>query len=323
MRKHLMKSLKIAVATLLSIFVAGELGLQHSATAGIITVLSIRNTKRETLQSALHRGMAYICALGLAFFWFRILGFTLPAFAVYLFCFAFLCMAAGWQEAISSDSVLITHFLAAGNMGGFMLMNETLIFLIGTGMGILVNLHLHSREADFEKLAEEVDAQVKGILRRMSVWLRMEDKSAYHSDCFEKLEEATRQAKLCAAANYNNSFFQKDTYQLDYLRMREQQTVVLKGIYQNIKRMEYLPCQIEKVADLFAEVEQAYHRENTVEGLLYRLEKLMTEMKEEKLPESREEFEARAILFYILTQMEELLQIKRRFILGRNKEKER
>lgn len=323
MRKHLMKSLKIAVATLLSIFIAGELGLQHSATAGIITVLSIRNTKRETLQSALHRGMAYICALGLAFFWFRILGFTLPAFAVYLFCFAFLCMATDWQEAISSDSVLITHFLAAGNMGGFMLMNETLIFLIGTGMGILVNLHLHSREADFEKLAEEVDAQVKGILRRMSVWLRMEDRSGYGSDCFERLEEATRQAKLCAAANYNNSFFKKDTYQLDYLRMREQQTVVLKGIYQNIKRMEYLPCQNEKVADLFAEVEQAYHRENTVEGLLCRLEKLMAEMKEEKLPESREEFEARAILFYILTQMEELLQIKRRFILSRNTEKER
>ena len=202
-------------------------------------------------------------------------------------------------------------------MGNYMLVNETLLFLIGAGIGIVVNLHLHSKDEDFEKLADDVDEQIKGILRRMSGWLKTRDKSDYHSNCFERLEETLQQAKLCGAANYNNSFLKKDTYELDYIRMREQQTVVLKGIYHNIKRMDYLPDQIEKVAELFAEVEQAYHKENTVEVLLERLGSFLEEMKKEKLPESRAEFEARAILFYILTQMEELLQIKRQFILGR------
>jgi uncharacterized membrane protein YgaE (UPF0421/DUF939 family) len=265
--------------------------------------------------------MAYLCALVLAFASFEVIDYSLPAFAVYLFCFALLCMAAGWQEAISSNSVLITHFLNAGNMGLSMLANETLVFLIGAGMGILVNLHLHSKESDFERLAGNVDDQIKGILRRMSQWIGKQDKKEYQSDCFKQLEEATRAAKLCAAANYNNSFFRKDTYELDYIRMRKQQTVVLKGIYKNIKRMDYLPDQAEQIAELFAQVEQAYHKENTVEELLEGLRMLLEEMKKEKLPESREEFEARAILFYILTQMEELLQIKRRFILERNKEK--
>lgn len=314
MKEHLLKSLKIAVAALLSIFIAGELGLQHSATAGIITVLSIQKTKRETLRSAANRGMAYVCALVLAFICFRLLGYTLPAFAVYLLLFAFLCMSAGWQEAITTDSVLISHFMNEGSMGLGMLTNETLLFAIGAGMGILVNLHLHSKEADFAKLADEVDRQIKGILRRMSLWLQQADKMGYDSGCFEILEKATRQAKLCAAANYNNSLLKKDTYQLDYIRMREQQTVVLKGIYQNIKRLHYLPDQAGKVAELFAEVEQAYHKENTVEGLLERLGEFLEEMKQEDLPRSREEFEARAILFYILMQMEELLKIKRRFI---------
>ena len=72
-----------------------------------------------------------------------------------------------------------------------------------------------------------------------------------------------------------------------------------------------------RVAELFAEVEQAYHKENTVEGLIERLQVFLEEMKQEDLPHLREEFEARAILFYILMQMEELLQIKRRFISGR------
>ncbi len=314
LKKHLFKSLKIAVAALLSIFIAGELGLKFSATAGIITVLSIQKTKRETLKSAVNRGMAYVCALILAGVCFRVLGYTLPAFAVYLFLFAFLCMAAGWQEAITTDSVLITHFLNEGNMNPEMLGNETLLFLIGAGMGILVNLHLHSKEADFVKLADEVDEQIKGILHRMSAWLPRQNKEMYESNCFPKLEKAIQQAKLCAAANYNNSLFQKETYQLDYVRMREQQTVVLKGIYHNIKSLHYLPQQTVKVAALFAAVEQAYHKDNTVEGLLNRLQDLFAEMKQEKLPENREEFEARAILFYILMQVEELLLIKRRFV---------
>ena len=316
-KKHLLKSLKIAVAALLSIFIAGEMGLTHSATAGIITVLSIGRTKRETFRSAANRGMAFVCALALAFVCFRLLGYTLPAFGLYLFMFAFLCMLNGWQEAITTDSVLISHFLNEGNMSWQLIGNETMLFIIGVGLGILVNLHLHSKEADFEKLAEEVDGQMKGILRRMSVWIREPDKSGYHGDCFGKLEESIRQAKLCAAANYNNSLFRKSTDELDYIRMREQQVVVLKGIYQNIKSLDYLPEQAMKVGNFFAEVEKAYHKENTVEELLRRLQDFLEEMKQEKLPENREEFEARAILFYILMQMKELLQIKRHFIAGK------
>ena len=48
-KTQFVKSLKIAAAAVASIAIAGELGLQYSATAGIITVLSIQNTKRETV----------------------------------------------------------------------------------------------------------------------------------------------------------------------------------------------------------------------------------------------------------------------------------
>ncbi len=46
-RAQIVMSLKIAVAAVISIALAGELGLRYSATAGIITVLSIRNTKKR------------------------------------------------------------------------------------------------------------------------------------------------------------------------------------------------------------------------------------------------------------------------------------
>lgn len=314
-RKELwIKSIKIALTALAAIAVAGELGLKYPATAGIITVLSIQNTKKETLRSAANRALAFVCALLLAAGAFGVLGYGLPAFGVYLFLFALLCLNMGWAEAIAMDSVLITHFLTEGSMSPALLGNEAAIFLIGTGAGVLVNLHLHRKEQEFDRLAKEVDDQIKGILHRMSQWLEKEDKSGYTAGCFEKLSESMEEAKLCAAANYNNQLIGSNTGELDYIKMREQQSVVLQGIYENIKSIYYLPSQAGQVAGLLRQIEQDFHKENTVEELQKQLEQLLQDMKKEKLPESREEFEARALLYYILKQLEEFLLLKREFI---------
>lgn len=314
-KKQAVKSLKIALAAAIAIAVAGELGLKYSATAGIITVLSIGNTKRETLKTAVERGLAFLCALLLAAGCFGVIGYTLPGFTVYLLLFALLCLCVGWGAAIAMDSVLITHFLGEQSMAPVFLLNEVLLFFIGTGMGILVNMHLHRKEADFRRLSDEVDSQIKGILHRMSLWLPREDKSEYGSGCFEKLDKALEEARLCAAANYNNSVLERNPRELDYIEMREKQSIILKGIYENIKSITFLPEQAKQVAELFGKIEEDYHRENTVEELLNSLGKLLEEMKQQELPASREEFEARAILFYILMQTESFLNLKRDYML--------
>lgn len=319
MKKHFIKSIKIALAAVLSIFLAEELGLQSSATAGIITILSIQDTKRETLRTVLRRGAAYVFGLLVAALCFGLLGYTLPAFAVYLLLFAFGCMLVGLQEGITTATVLVSHIWAIGSMGLSVLLNETGLLVIGSGVGILVNLHLRSKDADFARLAEAVDEQMKEILRYMAEWLPNPARACDRVNRFSDLEEAISKAEICAIANLNNSFRQKDTEDLDYIRMREKQSVVLKGIYQNIMQIAYLPKQAHMVAEFLGELEQAYHKYNTVTEYLDKLQALGEEMKREALPETREEFEARAILFYVLIQLEELLWIKRRFVI----EKER
>jgi len=313
-KERLITSLKIAVTAVAGIALAGELGLRYSATAGIVTILSIQATKRETLKSAANRGLAFLCALALGAACFFVLGYNLWGFGVYLLVFALICLGAGWREAIAADSVLITHFLAEQTMNPGMLANEILLFVIGTGLGILVNLHLHRREAEFAKLAGEADAQIKGILCRMARWLLQEDKSEYSPDCFKRLEQALETAKLCAVQNYKNELFRNDLYELDYIRMRERQSVILREIYENIIRIRFLPKQAGAVAALLGRIERDYHRENTAVELLQELDGLFRQMKQEELPESREEFESRAVLFYILMQIRNLLEVKRDFM---------
>lgn len=312
-KEQLAKSLKIAAAAFMSIALAGELGLNYSSTAGIITILSIRNTKRETLQSAANRGLAFLCALVLSAACFFLIGYNLWGFAVFLLLFSLFVLSVGWGEALGNVSVLVSHILAEQRMGPGEVANETMLFLIGTGTGILVNLHLHKNQMEFDKLAGEVDAQIKQILHNMSRYLPREDRSGYGSGCFERLEKALNAARACAVANYGNTVRSGDPFELDYIEMREKQSVLLREIYGNIVRIQYLPEQALQVAGLLGQIEQDYHRENTVEGLLEKLEALLLQMREQRLPQSREEFEARAILFYILMQIRNLLELKREF----------
>lgn len=313
-RKTWITGAKITIAALAAILLADAFHLQFSPTAGIITILSIQKTKKETLKTAAKRGAAFVIAMLAAFLCFQIAGFHVVAFALYLLVFSIICLYFGWTEALAMDSVLITHFLTVGNMKQEIIMNEILLFFIGTGFGVLANLYLRNKTEEFETLAYEVDLEIRGILKRMSERLVKEDKSDYDGACFQELEEKVEYAKERACQNYNNQIFKASYYEVDYIKMRENQIGVLRHIYESIKMVEVIPSQTKEIAHLISRIEEGYHKKNTVKELKRELEVLLIKMKKEKLPADREEFEARAVLFYMLKQVEEFLTLKERFM---------
>ena len=145
--------------------------------------------------------------------------------------------------------------------------------------------------------------------------LKQVELNATAKEEFEKLHGLLDKAKHCAVENYNNNLRKPDETELNYIRMREHQSDVLEDIEQSVKMLKCFPKQSEQVAELFNRTEQCFHKDNTVEELLADLEGLFGDMKSQMLPQTRDEFEARAILFYILMQMKSLLQIKRDFVL--------
>ncbi len=313
-RNTLVIGTKITIAAILAILVAEGMELQFSSTAGIITILSIQKTKKETLKTAARRGMAFCIALLISFACFYLAGFRVFSFAVYLLVFSMVCLYFGWTEAIAMDSVLITHFLTEGSMSGAVLVNEILLFAIGTCFGVLANLHLRNKREEFETLAASVDLEIRGILKRMAERLVKEDKSDYNSKCFDKLDIEVEYAKQSAFRNYNNQLIHASYYEIDYIKMRENQIEVLKHVYESIKMVEMIPSQTKKIADLIMKIEEGYHKNNTVKTFLKELADLFKEMENEELPSNRDEFEARAVLFYIMKQLEEFLTLKEKFM---------
>ncbi len=304
---------KAAMACACAVWTAELLGLQYAVTAGIIAILSIGGTKKETLTTARNRSLAMLCAVVISAVCFGVFGYHIWAFGIFVLCFIVCCLLAGWPEAMSMGAVLISHFFQQGSMSLPWLCNEALLFVIGTGFGFLANSMLRRHSRAFELCANRVDEQVVEILSCISAEVQKGKTGGYDSSSFGRLDEALQKAQICAMNNWNNSLRAWGFYEIDYVAMRQKQRMVLEEIYKSVVMLEFWPSQAQAVGAFIGNVAAAYHRSNPVGELWQQLEAVFEQMEEEPLPESRQEFEARAVLFYILKQLREFLHLKRMF----------
>ena len=151
--------------------------------------------------------------------------------------------------------------------------------------------------------------------------LEDENSNKYRETCFHCLNEKLEVARNFAARNFNNSIFETSTFELDYIEMRQKQSMELEDIYRSVGMIQMLPKQAAFVAEYMGRISREYHRDNDVQELLVGLEEVLDEMQLEAMPKSREEFEARAVLFYILKQLEEFLKLKNEFVREHRREK--
>ncbi len=309
------KSVRIALACMSAILLSVFLRLEHYTAAGIIAILSIGDTKQETVEVALRRTLAFILSIGIAYVCYILLGVRLAAYAVYVLLFVFLCLYVRWPEVISINAVLVSHFLMAGSLSIEVLYNEVMLFLAGTLPALAANASLRKDTAAFVHLSEHVDIQMCAILSEIALRMECKSEKEGNEDIFAQLDREIAAAKLCALHNYDNSLFRKDMNEIDYIEMRQKQRMVLGEIFRNLDTISAQPKQAKTVSDFFVQIRAQYHRSNNVLALLQQLETIWIQMRQEELPKSRAEFEARAILFYILKQSEELLLLKREFVL--------
>lgn len=313
MKKTVLNTTKIAAAAIAAILIARLLKLDNGISAGIVAVLSIQATKKETIRTALDRFLAFVAALAISYITYHVCGFNLTGFCLYLIAFIFVCQRYQWLSAMAMDSVLISHFIGFASMSSDHIINEALIFFLGIGAGIIANLHLHKDINSIEKLKTDADEQIRKILRRMSERMIEEDKSDYNGDCFQKLDDMIREAENVARTNYANQFGTRDRYDLDYIAMRRKQKEVLFEMYKFVRQLRTTPDNIYLIANFLDDISLQFERNNTAEDLLRERQEIDRFMMTTELPKTREEFEDRALLFALLHQIKEFLEIKAEF----------
>lgn len=318
MKSIITNTIKITLAAVLAILCAQALKLDFAVSAGIVAILSVQPTKKETLRTALARLLAFILALVISITLFNLLGFTVPVFFIYLLLFILVCQWRKWISAMAMDSVLISHFLSFGKTGPAEIKNEVLLFLLGVGFGILVNLLLHKKTNYIEELKNQTDDKIKLALHRMALRIQNPALADYDGSCFKQLNQSLFTAKKQAEENYNNQFSKKDTFDSRYLEMREKQTKILYEMFKAVRDLCTVPSTAPLLSDFLEKVSNEYHKDNDVKALLEELALIHDKMKSLPLPQNRTEFEDRANLFILMERLKGFLQIKHDFMISQN-----
>lgn len=297
--------------------IAKSLGLEFYISAGIVTILTIQSTKKETINTAVDCFYAFVTAIVIAYFSFMIFGFDLLGFAFYLIPYIFICQCFKWYSAMAVNSVLISHFLTFKSMEMTYLYNEIYLFLIGVGVGIIVNMHLHKKTDYINELKLQADEQIKHILIRMSQRI-LEEIKDYDGNCFEILNGLIAQAKTVSLENSKNTLFTKEKTDNEYIKMREHQTQVLYEMYKTIRKMHTTPFTAHAISNFLKKIADEYGVNNDCKALLEEFYVMDMQMKSVPLPTQRSEFEDRARLFTLLRLIEEFLEIKKTYYYKNN-----
>lgn len=312
-KEDIIKLIKYVVGSVAAVLLAAALRLKFAYAAGIITLLTIQDTKKETVKIAAKRIVIFIIMTILSAAIFPLAGYHVWAFGVVLIPYLICCIALDMKEAIAPIAVLCTHYISAGSCNAGMILNEFLILVIGAGVGILLNMFMPDSRAKLVEYQRTVDDKMIHILKRMALYMERDNKSDYTGECFEELDKMLINLKKEALYYMNNHFLGENDYYYEYMQMRARQCGILKRVYSDIVRLTTTPQQVMALADFVEKIANEFAEENDVQGLLEELEALKESYTVSELPKSREEFENRAMLYHIMEDLKVFLQIKREF----------
>ena len=127
------KLIKYVTGSVAAVLLAAALQLQFAYAAGIITLLTIQDTKKETVRITVKRMIIFVIMTILSAVIFPLAGYHVWAFGIVLIPYLFSCMALDMKEAIAPIAVLCTHYVSAKSCSPSMILNEFLILVIGAG----------------------------------------------------------------------------------------------------------------------------------------------------------------------------------------------
>lgn len=303
------RTIKTAIGTALSIFIAHQLGLQFYASAGILTILCIQITRKQSLLISFERLGA--CLLGLLFsaVFFEGIGYTPLTIMVMLLLFIPVVVRLNLKEGFVTSSVIILHIYTLQQVNLAIILNELAIIGIGIGVALLMNLHMPNANKELKALQDAVEQNMSRILREYSIYLRAGE-SAW--DGKEMIETAAllHRAKSLALQDVENQFLRQEHLYYHYFDMRDKQFALLERILPIVSSLNHQFPQGEHMAEFMENLSASVHPGNTAHLFLAELSEMREQIKQTPLPKTREEFETRASLFYLLNEIERYLLIK-------------
>lgn len=313
-RKMAIKVLKIAVGSCMAVAVAQFFELPYATSAGIVTLLTVQNTRKDTIRLAAERLLSFLLSVLLVFVCFRYIGkLEWVNYGVYIFLMVHVCYFFGWENTISVNAVMGTHYLLTPDYSLNFAASELAVIAIGTALALLMNWHMPSNlkilredirkaEDDMQQVLQELACYLEGKLDGAHIWLDL-----------DQLEQSIHRGLERAHEHAHNTLSEEDHYYIEYMEMRLQQCAMLQAIRHRVWKIDGMPEQAKIISDYLRYLVPYVHEKNIPDRQSADLQQVFDQMKQQPLPESRDEFESRAILYHVLLDLEDFLFVKKRF----------
>ncbi|WP_018923899.1 aromatic acid exporter family protein [Salsuginibacillus kocurii] len=306
------RTIKTAIGAGLAVFIAQQLNLEFYVSAGIITILCISVTKKDSLHASWQRIIACVVGLFYASVIFEFIGYHPLSLTLLLLIFIPTMVAIRARLGIVTSAVIMFHLYTVENVTPALILNELALIVIGVGVALLMNLYMPSVELELVKYQVQVEELFSKIWKEYARYLRYQDTDWDGSE-ITKAARVLDEGKGMALRNVDNHFMRHDDYFYHYFKMREKQFEVIERVLPFVSTLDDSVMQGDRIAFFMDRLSEGIHPGNTAQEFLNELGDLKEELKNTSLPDTRQEFEIRAALHYILHELEQYLVIKRMF----------
>ncbi len=307
-------AIKMSLVGVIASLVARFISLDYWMTAGVLAILSIHLTRRDSVVASAKRLIDAVYAILLSTLLFIAFGYNFWIYAIFIFIFAYTSWMLKIHEGIVPALVLVTHLLMVESFSMHMIYNELSLIFIAIGIATIFSIfYPAASEKELEMHVESVDHLVADHLYMLSLLLKdpdfNEEYYRHYSMVDHKIQELIDTVELVD----KDLLFQNDHSYLAYFHMRKEQNSYIRHMYQQalkIKKLHPFAIEISKYVVTVSEDIGLYNKAVTQ---LRNLDVLQKSYKETTLPKTREEFEIRAVLYQILNEIESLLTVKVQF----------
>ncbi|WP_419956201.1 aromatic acid exporter family protein [Neobacillus niacini] len=306
------RTIKTALGTAISILLAQQLGLHNFASAGILTILCIKVTKRKSIRASWDRFLACTLAMPFSSLFFELIGYHPIVIGIMLLFFIPTVVMFKANDGIVTSSVIILHIYMANKLSPALYLNELGVIIIGIGVALLINLYMPSADDKLKDYQLRIEENFKVIFYEMVSYLRTGE-STWSGKEITETANLLDEAKLFAFRDVENHFLREENDYFHYFKMREKQFEIIERVLPIVTSLTVTLPQGKMIAEFLQELSQHIQPVNTAHIYLEKLKEMKKEFEEMDLPKTREEFEVRASLLQLVKEMNEYLIIKSTF----------
>ena len=317
-RKMLLLSVKIGIGTCAAIYIAQLMNLEYPVSIGTVTLLTLMETKWETLKLSVNRLITLFMTLVLSWLIFWHIHNIPISYGMVLGLVVLIAEYFGWRTTVSVNALVVSHLIMLDDFSIEAIRNEFWLVMIGIIIAVILNLfnlNLTHRRAIMANM-RCIEKKMQTIMEELAAYLSGKEMSRSVWEDICELEKQIQEFIRDAEEYKENSFQSHPEYYINYFEMRNEQCMILNNLHYEMKRIRSMPKQAEVVAEFLHYLTKYITETNIPDRQIEKLKAIFADMKKEELPETMEEFENRAMLFHILMDIEDFIFCKERFVEG-------